>query len=54
MKRLSAFLLFAFLATLVVAIPAHAVQLQAGWYAMFGGVSMEGFDEDPGQPYETS
>lgn len=33
MKRLSAFLLFAFLATLVVAIPAHAADLQAGWYA---------------------
>ena len=33
MKRLSAFLLFAVLVSLIAAIPAPAADLQAGWYA---------------------
>jgi hypothetical protein len=54
MKRLSAFLLFALLATLVVAIPASAVQLQAGWYAQFGYVGLGGdqWDTEPPQLWE--
>jgi hypothetical protein len=47
MKRLSAFLLFAFLASLVVAIPANAVQLQAGWYAEFAYVWLAGEQWEP-------
>lgn len=45
MKRLSAFLLFAFLAVLVLAIPAPAADLQAGWYAKVPTVSIWQYDD---------
>jgi hypothetical protein len=49
MKRLSAFLLFAFLATLMLAIPALAADLQEGWYAW--PMSVDVYADVAGGPY---
>ena len=50
MRKLSALLLFAFLASLVVAIPAPAADLQAGWYAWPLSVQVMA-DDGTGYPY---
>jgi hypothetical protein len=50
MRKLSVFLLFAVLLTLVLAIPAPAADLQAGWYARMYGIHVIQYDAY-GQPY---
>lgn len=50
MKRLSAFLLFALLATLILAASAPAADLQAGWYAHVSGITVYQYDYY-GYPY---
>lgn len=45
MRKLSALLLFAFLATLVLAIPAPAATLQEGWYANVAGLWVYQYDQ---------
>ncbi|HET6456697.1 MAG TPA: PEP-CTERM sorting domain-containing protein [Armatimonadota bacterium] len=60
MKRLSAFLLFAFLASLVLTIPAPAADLQEGWYVRVSSVHIWQYDQlndpfirDEGDFYDT-
>jgi hypothetical protein len=44
MRKLSALLLFAFLASLMLAIPAPAANLEAGWYARIQGIMLYTYD----------